>query len=46
MIEKWEKILDNEISVGTLLNNLVHTFDCISHGILIAKLYVCLIKIL
>ena len=38
MIEKWKKSLDKRGSTGALLTDLNKTFDCLNHGLLIAKL--------
>ena len=38
MIEKWKKSLDNKGAAGVLLTNLSKAFDCLNHGLLIAKL--------
>ena len=38
-IENWEKALDENFQVGTLLLDLSKTFSCISDVLLIAKLY-------
>ena len=38
MIEKWKKSLDNKGAAGALLTDLSKAFDCLDHGLLIAKL--------
>ena len=38
MIEKWKKSLDNKGSAGALLTDLSKAFDCLNHGLMIAKL--------
>ena len=38
MIEKWKKYLDNKGAAGALLTELSKAFDCLNHGLLIAKL--------
>ena len=38
MIEKWKKSLDNKGTAGALLTDLSKAFDCLNHGLLIAKL--------
>ena len=38
MIEKWKKSLDNKGAAGALLTDLSKAFDCLNHGLLIAKL--------
>ena len=38
MIEKWRRALDNGENIGALLTDLSKAFDCIDHGLLIAKL--------
>ena len=39
MIDKWKKAVDNNKAFGALLTNLSKAFDCISHGLLVAKLH-------
>ena len=39
MLENLRKALDNRLKTGTLLTDLSKAFDCISHDLLIAKLY-------
>ena len=38
MIEKWKKSLDNKGAAGALLTDLSKAFDCLNHGLVIAKL--------
>ena len=38
MIEKWKKSLDNNGAAGVLLTDRSKAFDCLNHGLLIAKL--------
>ena len=38
MIEKWEQFVDNGGAFRALMIDLLKTFDCLSHGLLIAKL--------
>ena len=38
MIEKWKKSLENKGAAGALLTDLSKAFDCLNHGLLIAKL--------
>ena len=38
LIEQWKSGLDNKPFVGVVLMDLSNTFDCIPHGVLIAKL--------
>ena len=38
MIEMWRKALDNRKCAGAILTDLSKAFDCLSHGLLIAKL--------
>ena len=38
MLEKWRKALDNHNHAGALLSDLSKAFDCLNHGLLIAKL--------
>ena len=38
MIEKWKKSLDKNGAAGALLTDLSKAFDCLKHGLLIAKL--------
>ena len=38
MIEKWKRSLDKKVEAGALLTDLSKAFDCLNHGLLIAKL--------
>ncbi len=38
LIDSWKYALDNDKFVGTLLIDLSKAFDCIPHGLLIAKM--------
>ena len=38
MIEKWKISLDKKGAAGALLTDLSKAFDCLNHGLLIAKL--------
>ena len=38
MFEKWEEVLDNARSCGTLLVNPSNDFDCIASDLFLAKL--------
>ena len=38
MIEKWKTSLDKKGAAGALLTDLSKIFDCLNHGLLIAKL--------
>ena len=38
MLEKWKKCLDGKGKTGALLTDLSKAFDCLDHGLLIAKL--------
>ena len=38
MIEKWKKSVDNVGAFGALMTDLSEAFDCLHHGLLIAKL--------
>ena len=38
MIEKWKRSLDKKGEAGALLTDLSKAFDCLNHGLLIAKL--------
>ena len=37
MIEKWKRSLDKNGEAGALLTDLSKAFDCLNHGLLIAK---------
>ena len=39
LIENWKKARDENFQIGTVLNDISKGFDCISHDLLIAKLY-------
>ena len=39
MLETWKEAADNSKSFGALLTDLSKAFDCLSHDLLIAKLY-------
>ena len=41
MIEKWNEIVDNGGVFGALMTDLSKAFDCLHHGLLVAKLEVC-----
>ena len=38
MLEKWEDAVSNEKVFEALLTDLSKVFDCLSHGLIIAKL--------
>ncbi len=38
LIDSWKYAIDNDKFVGTLLIDLSKAFDCIPHGLLIAKM--------
>ena len=38
MLEKWKTVVDNKKAFGALLTDLSKAFDCLSHGLLLAKL--------
>ena len=39
LIEKWKKSLDKGIKYGALLTDLLKTFDCLLHDLLVTKLH-------
>ena len=39
MLEIWKEATDNNKAFGALLTDLLKAFDCLSHGLLIAKLH-------
>ena len=39
MLEKLKEALDKGLTTGILLTDLTKAFDCISHDLLVAKLY-------
>ena len=39
MLEKLKEALDKKLTTGILLTDLIKSFDCISHDLLIAKLH-------
>ena len=39
MLEIWKGGTDNNKAFGALLTNILKGFDCLSHGLLIAKLH-------
>ena len=39
LIENWRHALDNNLFTGTVLMDLSKAFNCIPHGLLIAKLH-------
>ena len=39
LIENWRHALDNNLFIGAVLMDLLNTFDCIPHDLLIAKLH-------
>ena len=39
LIEKWRNSLDNKGAAGALITDLSKAFDCLDHGLLIAKLH-------
>ena len=39
MLEIWKRATDNNDAFGALLTDLSKAFDCLSHDLLIAKLY-------
>ena len=41
MIKKWRESLDQGGAYGTLLRGLSKAFDCLTHELIIAKLYAC-----
>ena len=38
MTENWKESVDNGGAFGTLITDLSKAFDCLHHGLLIAKL--------
>ena len=38
LLERWRKCLDNKGCTGVLLTDLSKAFDCLKHGLFIAKL--------
>ena len=38
MLEKWKSAIDNRNSFGEPLTDISKAFNCLSHGLLIAKL--------
>ena len=39
LIENWNRTLDENFQIGTVLMDLSKAFDCIAHDLLIAKVY-------
>ena len=39
MLETWKEATDNNKAFGALLTDLSKAFDCLNHGLLIAKLH-------
>ena len=39
MLGKWKRAVDNEKLFGILLTDLSEAFECLSHELLVAKLY-------
>ena len=37
-IENWRKALDSGITAGAVIMDLSNAFDCLNHGLVIAKL--------
>ena len=40
MIESWKEAVDNHEAFGALMTDLSKAFDCLSYGLLIAKLLI------
>ena len=39
LIENWNRTLDENFQIGTVLMDLSKAFDCLAHDLLIAKVY-------
>lgn len=39
MLDSWKWALDNDLFCGTILMDLTKAFDCMPHGLLVAKMY-------